>query len=201
MAGVIDTTRKGIVVNRAASAFQLRQEARPNIRGKLKLHGSPDLLLDDDRACSDSGARHQIADLDFDQIATAQLAIDREVKQRSVAKSPLVLEEEPNCPYLLLRQGRLVPTIFPAFQAGRACTAGSYFECPMIILLGLDWPRRGSRKCPLSLVGTATAAPDPSQHSAANSTPLKTLGCEFLIPDADGPLSCLARAARNCRAG
>lgn len=33
-------------------------------------------------------------------------------------------------------KGRLVPTILPAFQAGRDCIAGAYVECPMFHLLG-----------------------------------------------------------------
>jgi hypothetical protein len=90
-----------------AATFQPREEARPNISGQFELNRSPGLLLNDNRPRPDLGARDQITDLNFDQIAASQLAIDSEVKQRSIPKPSLAFEEKADGPNLLLCQRAL----------------------------------------------------------------------------------------------
>jgi hypothetical protein len=102
MTGMIDPTWKGVVFDRTGATFEPSQKARPNIRGQFELNRPASFLLDDNRSGSDLGAGHQVADLDFDQVA-AQLTVDCEVKQSSIAKPSFAFEEEANCPYLLLR--------------------------------------------------------------------------------------------------
>ena len=60
-------------------------------------------MLDDDRSVTNVGARDDIADFDLDQIAAAQLAIDRQIKQCLVPKATFAIKMKANCPYLLLR--------------------------------------------------------------------------------------------------
>jgi hypothetical protein len=77
VAGMVDSARKSVVVDRAASMFEPGEQTRSDISCQLELHGFSGLLLDDDRSGPDVRSRYEIADLDFHQVATAQLAIDR----------------------------------------------------------------------------------------------------------------------------
>lgn len=70
--------------------------------------------MNHDSAGSDAPARNDISDPHPDHITTAQLAVDRKVEQRSVAKSFMLVEPEANGPYLLLFQ-RALRTNEPAF--------------------------------------------------------------------------------------
>ena len=64
---------------------------QPNLKGGsrllryLELHGSARLLLNDCRSIPDPRARPYFVDAKFDQIAGAELAIDRQIKEREVA--------------------------------------------------------------------------------------------------------------------
>jgi hypothetical protein len=107
MAGVIGATRKGVVIDRAAPALQPAQKACPNIGGQFELNGPAGLLLNDDRARPNIGASYDISDFDFNQVAPSQLAVDREIEQRSVAVASFSFEKEANGPNLLLRERAL----------------------------------------------------------------------------------------------
>jgi hypothetical protein len=50
----------------------------------LELHGSFRLLLNHDRAIPNAATGNDVADADFHNIATAQLAVDREIEKRSI---------------------------------------------------------------------------------------------------------------------
>jgi hypothetical protein len=58
------------------------------------------VLLYDDGASADLPAPDQIADLDFHHIAATQLAVDRQIEKRSISKTSMLIEEEPNLPDL-----------------------------------------------------------------------------------------------------
>lgn len=64
--------------------------------------GRPVLLLNDDRARPYLRSGDYIANPDLDQIAAAKLALDCQIDQRTVPKASLAIEEEANCPDLLL---------------------------------------------------------------------------------------------------
>jgi hypothetical protein len=49
------------------------------------LHGPPGLLLDDDRSGANPAATDKVANLNFNDVAAAQLAVDRQVEYRPVA--------------------------------------------------------------------------------------------------------------------
>ena len=52
---------------------------------ELKLHGSFGLLLDHDGAIPNATAGNNVTDANLDHVATAQLAVDREVEERSIS--------------------------------------------------------------------------------------------------------------------
>jgi hypothetical protein len=89
MIGMIDAAWKDEIVERAAAAFEPCQQAAARGFEELKLNGSADLLLNNDRACTNPATADEIADFDFDDVASPELTIDREIEHRAVPKPPL----------------------------------------------------------------------------------------------------------------
>ncbi len=106
-AAEIKTTGKDIPISWPATTLEPCRKAAASVSGNLELHRSSCLLLDDESAAPNIGPRHKITDLELHKVAAAQLAVDGEVKQRTIAKPLLPVEEESDCPDLLLREGSL----------------------------------------------------------------------------------------------
>lgn len=104
---VIDPAWKSIILNGAAAPFQPGQQARSYVAGDLELDRPPRLLLHDDRASPDLRTGDHITDPDFDQVAAAKLAVDGQIEQRTVTNASFAIEEEANCPDLLLGERTL----------------------------------------------------------------------------------------------
>jgi hypothetical protein len=85
MIGVIDPARKDKVVKRASATFEPSQNAGAGGLQKLELDRPAGLLLNDDCSRTNPTTTDKIADLDFDKVASAQLAVDREIEHRTVA--------------------------------------------------------------------------------------------------------------------
>jgi hypothetical protein len=66
-------------------------------------------LLDGGRAVPGGTIHHQLADLQPDQIAAAELAVDGQIEHRQVTDPLLALEMETDGPDLLGLEGRLGP--------------------------------------------------------------------------------------------
>lgn len=64
-------------------------------------------MLHYDGAIPDPAPGDYVADAHLDDVATTQLAIDLEVKERSVPKTPLLVEPKPNSPNLFWFEGAL----------------------------------------------------------------------------------------------
>jgi len=92
---------------------------------QLELHRSAGLLLHDHRARSDFRAGNDSSDLDLHEIAPAQLDINRQVKERSIAQTVLPIKEESDDPYLSRFQRAFSANLLaPAFRARRSSAAG-----------------------------------------------------------------------------
>lgn len=85
MISMIDSARKCEVIYGVASSLKPREQTCPDLRRNLELYGTSGFLLDDHCSCSDLMARDESSDLDLNEIAASQLAVDREIKQRSVS--------------------------------------------------------------------------------------------------------------------
>src|SRR5262244_1510571 len=92
----------------------------PSLRGNFELHRSPRFLLDYGAAVADLHARPYVMDLQAEEIAAPELAVNRKVEQGKVAFGALELEPDPNCPdvfrlerALLAGQATLVPRSLP----------------------------------------------------------------------------------------
>ena len=98
--GVFCSTRKCEVVERAASTFQPSKDAGPGRFEQLELDRPPGFALNDDRTRANTTAADEVADPDLDDVAAAQLAVDREVEHGAVADPTLLVKPEPNSPHL-----------------------------------------------------------------------------------------------------
>ena len=67
----------------------------------FELYWPSGLLLNNQRPLTDTTTAYQLADPHLDQIAAAQLAVDCQVEQRTIAKATLLLKPEPNSSDLL----------------------------------------------------------------------------------------------------
>src|ERR1700730_2735411 len=99
--------------------FDLRQpimDRGPGLLHNFELDRSPCLFLDHGTAVSHPAASAYVVDLQADEIATSELAVDREVEQVKISFPDLQLEPNPNGPdifrlerALLAGQTALVP--------------------------------------------------------------------------------------------
>ncbi|OHC97991.1 MAG: hypothetical protein A2792_05670 [Sphingomonadales bacterium RIFCSPHIGHO2_01_FULL_65_20] len=97
----IDAARKHIVFDRTASAFEPCQQTRSCVRKQFELNRATCFLLHYDCARPDLSAAHDVSNFHPYQVAAAKLAIDREVKQCTISQATVLIEVEPNLPYLL----------------------------------------------------------------------------------------------------
>jgi hypothetical protein len=105
------------VVDRATSTFQPNENAALSGVELLELHGPTGLLLDHDGPRPNPTADHEVADLHLDDVASPQLAVDREIEHSPISKSQVLIESEPNGPDLLWLQ-RAFGTELPASVPG-----------------------------------------------------------------------------------
>jgi hypothetical protein len=107
MVRMVDATGKRVVGNSPSSTFKPHQEASAYIGGQFELNRSAGLLLHYYGSCPYIRSCNDIADLDLDQIATAQLAVDRQIEKCTISQASFAIEEETDCPDLLLRKRSL----------------------------------------------------------------------------------------------
>lgn len=120
---VVVSAREDEVVQRPAASLQPCPHRLSCRIHQLELHRTFGLLLNHNGAVTDAPAGNYVADPHLDHITAAQLAVDGEVEQRSVAQSPMLVEPEPNGPDLLLFQ-RPLRTGKPALVPGSKFVKG-----------------------------------------------------------------------------
>ena len=124
MIGMIDAAWEDEIIQRSATTLKPGEQAGPGVCEQLELHGTFRLLLDDHRPRSDLTAADQIADLHADDVATAKLAVDREVEQRAVANPSMLVQKEPDLPYLPRLQSSLCAYRPSSIPSGALLCAG-----------------------------------------------------------------------------
>src|SRR3954453_9843231 len=77
--------------------------------GNLELHRSLSFLLHNNGACRDPLAVRNITNANFHEIASAQLAIDREIEQRKITGTVSNLQAHSNGPDVFELQRRFLP--------------------------------------------------------------------------------------------
>ena len=94
MAGVIDPAREDELLEPTTPALQPRKHCRSCRFEDLKLDGPAGLALNNRCPVPDAIASHQVVDAYTDKIAAAQLAVDRQVEQRTISEASLLIEPE-----------------------------------------------------------------------------------------------------------
>lgn len=97
----IDPAWEDVVVDRAAPPIKPSQQARPSVWKKLELNRASCFLLHHDCPRSYLAAAHKVANLDLHQVTAPQLAVDRQVEQRSISQATPLVEVEADLPDLL----------------------------------------------------------------------------------------------------
>jgi hypothetical protein len=137
MAHVVVPAREHVVVQRSSRALQPRPRCFPGRVHQLELDRPLRLLLHDDSQIAHTPIRHDIADQRADDVAAAQLAVDRKAEQCPGAQTPVLIEPEAYRPELLLLQR--------AFGAQQA----SPIPRPALLVGGVQW-RVAHRSSPWS---------------------------------------------------
>jgi hypothetical protein len=119
---------KDILVERATAPFKPLEQACASGLQELELHWATGLLLDDDCSLADAGSTDQLIDLDPHKVATAKLAIDRQVEECAITQAMLLLKEEANGPNLL-RQERALGAKLTANIPCRAVFLTGIVDC------------------------------------------------------------------------
>ena len=116
-------------------------------------------------------------DLDLDEIAPTQLAVDGKIEERTIAQAPLPFEEEADRPYLprfqrAFRANPLAGVPCATIGGGRVVVSMFHFVSPST---GHDWPqekRVGTGWPGPSIgIGGRLAAPPLPHHRAYGSVP------------------------------
>lgn len=122
MGGEIDAAGESIVLGRAFAALQPGQKSRSRWLQDLKLNGSPRISLHNKSAIPDLRTTDEVANADPDEITSAQLAVDRQIEQRTVTHTSLLFEPESDRPYLLLLERSLRADLPPRVPCCRRVT-------------------------------------------------------------------------------
>jgi hypothetical protein len=107
----------------------------PRCLGQLELHRATCLLLPDCSPVCRIATRRNVIDLERDDIATAQLAVDGEIEQSEVANTTFdwsFVRMDQTC---LGRSGGFAPTAFPLFQGTRSQVAAAMLEASVMMTL------------------------------------------------------------------
>ena len=136
---MINPAGKDIIVYGPAAPIQPSQQARPSVWKKFELNRASCFLLHYDCPRSYLAAAHKVANLHLHQVTAPQLAVDRQVEQRSISQATPLVEVEADLPDLLRlerapRADR--PPGIPDLTLGGSFVSG----ISMIVLQRPDWP-------------------------------------------------------------
>jgi hypothetical protein len=110
---MIDAAGKDVVTQCSATTLQPREQTGPCVRKKFELHRPSRFGLRNGRAGADLAATDDVADLETDDIASSEFTVDRNIKERTVAKPSMVIKIEADAPYLLRFQRALRSNFAP----------------------------------------------------------------------------------------
>jgi hypothetical protein len=132
MMGAIGPAWKAVVLQPTSTTGEPSDQALPGLLGQLELNRLLGFLLDYCCPVSRGGVHHKLTDAELHQIAPAQLAIDREIKESKVSDPLLSRQVKADRPDLLRLErglwsdkGVLVPGhngLFSCDRAYRRCT-------------------------------------------------------------------------------
>jgi hypothetical protein len=135
----VHTTWEDIIVYRAAPTFKPCQQAGPGVGQQFELNRASRFLLHHYCTRSYLPTADNVADFHPDKIATAELAVDREIKEGPVSQAAPLIEIKSDLPYLLRFQGTLCadcPSRIPdrTFGGSEFCFKHLHDCSPMAII-------------------------------------------------------------------
>ena len=107
MAHIIDTAWEDEIVMLASPAVEPSKKSLARLGHDLELNGTLSFLLHDSRPISDRSTSNDVTDLQFHDVTTAQLAVDRQIKECPIPQSSMLVEKEPNCSNIARFEGTL----------------------------------------------------------------------------------------------
>jgi hypothetical protein len=105
MISVVHATGKGIVIDCSSPSLKPSEQTSSDLGRNVELHGSASLLLDAHRASSNFVAHGESPNIQFYQIAAAELAVDGKIEKRTISHPSFSVEEEADRSDLALFQG------------------------------------------------------------------------------------------------
>ena len=104
---MINPAGKNIVIDRAAPPLEPDQQAGPSVLEQFELNRATCFLLHHHCPRSDLPAADKIANLHLHQAAAPELAVDRQIEQRSISQPATLIEVKSDLPNLLRFQSSL----------------------------------------------------------------------------------------------
>lgn len=104
---MVDPAGKSVIIKPASSTPQPSQNAGTCWFKQFELYRPSCLSLNDDDSRPHLLTADKLTDLQFDDVTTAQLAVDGEVKHGAVAYAPLSIRPETDGPNLLRLESAL----------------------------------------------------------------------------------------------
>ena len=83
-----------MVGERTVAPFQLDEKSRAGVRNQLELYSHVRLRLHDNGPSAHVAAEDRIADADLHLVATAQLAVEGKIEQRSITQAAMLIENK-----------------------------------------------------------------------------------------------------------
>lgn len=132
---MVDPAGKSVIIQAAPSTPQPSQNAGTCWFKQFELYRTSSLSLNDDNSRPHLLAADKLTDLQFDDVTTAQLAVDGAVKHGAVAHTPPSIESETHGPNLLRFESALgaeLPSGVPrsAVLEGWVVLCMSHFSSP-----------------------------------------------------------------------
>jgi hypothetical protein len=131
MIGMINPARESVIFESASSTFEPGEQTATGGLEEFELNGAAGFLLNYASSRANPAAADQVADLDLDDVAPAQLAVDREIEHRAIAYPPLPIKPKPDGQTCWAFNARLAPSFRSAFHGRRSLATGSYSESPI----------------------------------------------------------------------
>lgn len=96
--------REDVIIERATAAFKPGEQGSAGWLNQFELDRTLGFLLHHEGTISYAAARNNVADPDFDHVATAKFAVDGEIEERAISKPSVSIEPKPDSPNLLRLQ-------------------------------------------------------------------------------------------------
>jgi len=129
---MINPAGKNIVIDRAAPPLEPDQQAGPSVLEQFELNRATCFLLHHHCPRSDLPAADKVANLHLHQVAAPELAVDRQIEQRSISQPATLIEVNRISQICFGFKARFVPTVHLAQSSSILMPGVSALRSPSI---------------------------------------------------------------------